>query len=216
MKLLVFNLVFLGLVSLNANLAQQCKQPLSKFVDQESVINQFVFSKGGQGWRNICLEVNSSDANKACNSELDQWNSWIACTNSDFTKSCNAWAEKENFAANDKQKEEFVSMCVRNKYRSNFDLAAANRPQFEGCKIESKFTDLKEGTSKDDICNEVAREITGSFVLPEGSSLLIYINQQERNSLRLNYISLEDNGKIIFIGAGDVEWEPNSIELELD
>lgn len=112
--------VIIFLVTLgSANAATSCIEPSGTYTSKEMVLDQFVFNNGSPNWGDWCYEVSSSEESKSCNNELDQWDSWLDCTEESFTKSCEEWADKENFTSSEEEYYEFILTCVVTNYRNS-------------------------------------------------------------------------------------------------
>jgi hypothetical protein len=101
-----------------SNAATSCNEPEGAYTTRSVVLNQFIFENGNPNWGDWCYELDSSLESNICNNELDQWDNWLSCTEQVFEKSCKKWADKENFAANDKEYNEFILECIKGNYRN--------------------------------------------------------------------------------------------------
>jgi hypothetical protein len=195
-----------------ANATSDCIEPSGIYTSKEMILNQFVFENGTQNWGDWCYEVNSSEESKICNKELDQWDNWLSCSDSSFKNSCEKWAKKENFAANEKELGEFVQECIKTKYK-NLAYRISNKAK---CDVKSVFTELTSGINKEVICREVSRVLTGSSVFTDGSQLYIKINSRQTYELELSQINLKVEDSYSYIGSGILKWNPDGEKVILN
>lgn len=105
---------------LSMNLAvanDQCNQPAGTYTDLDMVLNQFVFDNGNPNWGDWCYELDNEIQGQECNEELNQWDAFIDCKTVQFTKSCSAWAKKENFASTAREFNAFVKKCIKDNFQ---------------------------------------------------------------------------------------------------
>lgn len=118
MKLLSLTLLILLNTSLtNAN--ESCALPKGEFTSLEMVLNQFVFNNGNPNWGDWCYEGTLEESN-ACNNELNQWDKWVECKDSDYLNHCVAYAEKEGHltGANVSEYTSFITKCVADNFQA--------------------------------------------------------------------------------------------------
>ena len=118
MKLISLTLlILLNAPLINAN--ESCNLPKGEYTSLEMVLNQFVLNDANPNWGDWCYE-GTREENKACNQELNQWDSWLECQDSGFVKHCVAYAEREGFltGANVSEYTSFITMCVTDNFRT--------------------------------------------------------------------------------------------------
>lgn len=196
--------------------ASSCIEPLGKYTSKEMVINQFILKNGSPNWGDWCYEGISSQENKLCNKELDAWDSWLSCSEELFKKSCEKWADKENFTSNAKEYDQFILECIQNNYKDLSNSAKSDALKKTKCEVSSSFSELTRGTNKEVICKEVAKALTGSSTLSTSSQLYIRINSRTTYELKLNQINLKVKNKYLYKGSGTLKWNPDGEEVFLD
>jgi len=105
------------LVIMNTTFASlNCTEPSGTYTTKDMVINQFALNNGSANWGDWCYEVDSQEESTACNTELDQWDAWVVCTDNKFETSCSEWADKEGFTSNNQEYQGFIERCVGTNY----------------------------------------------------------------------------------------------------
>lgn len=200
-------LTILCLLTINVSQsAINCQEPSNIYTSKSMVLNQFVFNDGNPNWGDWCLETNTTQENKDCNTELSMWDNWLKCKSTQYENSCSKWAEKENFTSNQMEMDEFINECVYNNFKTNMNTF---------CKIITPFKELKAGLNKSVICKETIKSITGSYKMKTGAQLSINIDSQRNYELNLNLIDLKINNETVFSGSGTLKWNPDGEDVIL-
>ena len=119
MKTIIAAVLLLSLNIAHSNIGKKCSRPVGLYTGLEVVLDQFVFKNGNPNWGDWCYEM-SPEEGKLCNTELNQWDEWLVCSEKHFESHCQDYADKENFLFGETEEKHkaFISKCVKDNYRA--------------------------------------------------------------------------------------------------